>query len=173
MSQGTPPALSDPSEPDAPPPAGWARRRSPAPAPESANELAQERTDLATDRTLMAADRSCMAWSRTALSSISFGFTIYKVLQGLEATGRVLGHPNTPRTVGLFLTTMGTGAMVRHDRVLDSSPVAAQLPRLSAVAAFVRDRPADVRRRRPALLRHHFRAPMTRNRDRFEHLAAT
>ena len=67
---------------------------------------------MATDRTLMAADRSLMAWIRTALSMISFGFTIYKVLQGLEATGKVLGHPNTPRTVGLFLTAMGTFAMV-------------------------------------------------------------
>ena len=67
---------------------------------------------MATDRTLMAADRSLMAWIRTALSMISFGFTIYKVLQGLEASGRVLGHPDTPRTVGLFLTAMGTFAMV-------------------------------------------------------------
>jgi uncharacterized membrane protein YidH (DUF202 family) len=51
----------------------------------TANELSQERTALATDRTLMAADRSLMAWIRTALSMISFGFTIYKLLQGFAA----------------------------------------------------------------------------------------
>jgi putative membrane protein len=84
-----------------------------APAPEkSANELAEERTSLAIDRTLMAADRSLMAWIRTALSMISFGFTIYKLLQGLAASGTQLANASSPRTMGLFLTGMGTMAMV-------------------------------------------------------------
>ena len=78
----------------------------------SPNDLAQDRTDLATDRTMMAADRSLMAWIRTALSMISFGFTIYKVLQSLEAGGKDLGHAGSPRTVALFLVNMGTCAMV-------------------------------------------------------------
>ena len=78
----------------------------------SSNELAQERTDLATDRTMMAADRSLMAWIRTSLSMTSFGFTIYKVLHSLEARGTELGRASSPRTVGLFLTAMGTFAMV-------------------------------------------------------------
>ena len=93
----------------------WEHRSAPAggaQADKSPNDLAQERTDLATDRTMMAADRSLMAWIRTALSMISFGFTIYKVLQSLEATGKDLGHAGSPRTVGLFLVTMGTCAMV-------------------------------------------------------------
>jgi len=78
----------------------------------SPNELAQDRTDLATDRTMMASDRSLMAWIRTALSMISFGCTIYKVLQGLEASGANLARASSPRAVGLFLTAMGTCAMV-------------------------------------------------------------
>ena len=36
---------------------------------------------LALDRNKLAAERTLMAWVRTALSMISFGFTIYKFLQ--------------------------------------------------------------------------------------------
>jgi len=77
----------------------------------SSDELAVDRTDLATTRTLMAADRTLMAWVRTALSLDSFGFTIYKVLQGLAEAGISLPHRKTPRDVGLFLTGLGTLAM--------------------------------------------------------------
>jgi len=38
----------------------------------------------------MAADRSLMAWVRTGLSMISFGFTVYKLLQAAQANGAVL-----------------------------------------------------------------------------------
>jgi putative membrane protein len=81
-------------------------------APPSSNELAAQRTTLASKRTLMAADRSLMAWIRTALSMISFGFTIYKILQGFTDAGVHLNHPDSPRRVGLFLTGMGTVSMV-------------------------------------------------------------
>jgi putative membrane protein len=80
--------------------------------PRTSDELAAERTRLAAKRTLMAADRSLMAWLRTALSMISFGFTIYKLLQGLEEAGTHLSHASSPRTMGMFLTGMGTLAMV-------------------------------------------------------------
>lgn len=82
------------------------------PANPSSNELAAQRTELAAKRTLMAADRSLMAWIRTALSMISFGFTIYKVLEGFEEAGVHMNHPETPRRVGLFLTGLGTVSMV-------------------------------------------------------------
>ena len=78
----------------------------------SSSEMAQLNTRLAIDRTLMAADRSLMAWVRTALSMISFGFTIYKLLEGFEAAGEHLRRVNTPRDIGLFLTGLGTVAMV-------------------------------------------------------------
>jgi putative membrane protein len=81
-------------------------------APKTSDELALERTRLSAERTLMAADRSLMAWLRTALSMISFGFTIYKLLQGFEEAGAQLPHASTPRTMGMFLTGMGTVAMV-------------------------------------------------------------
>lgn len=79
---------------------------------ESSNALAVERTDMAATRTLMAADRTLMAWLRTSLSLNSFGFTIYKVLQGFAQGGITLPHGDTPRVVGLFMTGMGTFAMV-------------------------------------------------------------
>jgi putative membrane protein len=78
----------------------------------NSNQLAMERTELGVERTLMAADRSLMAWIRTALSMISFGFTIYKLLQGFEAAGTELGRASSPRTIGLFLTGLGTVSMI-------------------------------------------------------------
>ncbi len=79
----------------------------------SSNELAEERTDLAIKRTLMGADRTLMAWLRTALSMISFGFTIYKVLQGFQGgEANILAQQYDPRNVGLFLVGLGTLSMV-------------------------------------------------------------
>lgn len=78
----------------------------------SSNELAEMRTDLATQRTMMAADRTLMAWVRTALSMISFGFTIYKLLQSFEQKGADLSDASSPRVMGLFLTGLGTVAMI-------------------------------------------------------------
>jgi len=82
------------------------------PESRTANEMAEERTDLAAHRTLMAADRNLMAWIRTALSMISFGFTIYKVLEGFQQGGGALPHAGTPRNIGLFLTGLGTLSIV-------------------------------------------------------------
>jgi putative membrane protein len=80
----------------------------------TANELAGQRTDLAIRRTVMAADRSLMAWIRTGLSLISFGFTIYKLLQEAEKLTQVREtlRSQSPRNVGLFLTGLGTIAIV-------------------------------------------------------------
>jgi putative membrane protein len=53
-----------------------------------------------------------MAWIRTALSMISFGFTIYKILQGFQESGLKLPAEQTPRNIGLFLIGLGTASMV-------------------------------------------------------------
>ncbi|MET0543687.1 MAG: DUF202 domain-containing protein [Variovorax sp.] len=84
------------------------------PARKTADELAQIRTDLAVERTAMAADRSLMAWVRTGLSMISFGFTIYKVLEAFREQGGTvaLHRVNAPRDMGLFLTGLGTISIV-------------------------------------------------------------
>jgi putative membrane protein len=81
-------------------------------ASRTTNELAEERTDLAVQRTVMAADRSLMAWIRTGLSMISFGFTLYKVLQAFQASGTLLPRESTPRNIGLFLTGLGTASLL-------------------------------------------------------------
>ena len=67
---------------------------------------------MAGERTMMAADRTLMAWVRTSLSMNSFGFTIYKVLEGFVSSGANLPRSETPRDMGLFLTGLGTVAMV-------------------------------------------------------------
>ena len=61
--------------------------------------------------TLMAADRTLMSWTRTSLSLLSFGFTIFKILQALQEEGKFT-RSDVPRDAGLFLTAMGTLAMV-------------------------------------------------------------
>jgi putative membrane protein len=68
---------------------------------------------LALDRTRLAAERNLMAWVRTALSMITFGFTIYKFLQVFQeqATAAVL-RPNAPRNLGLALVGIGTFALL-------------------------------------------------------------
>jgi putative membrane protein len=79
---------------------------------ESSNEQAESRTRLATERTVMAADRSLMAWVRTALSMISFGFAIYKILIGFQENGAELPKNFNARETGLFLIGLGTVSMV-------------------------------------------------------------
>jgi putative membrane protein len=68
---------------------------------------------LALDRTKLAAERTLMAWLRTALSMISFGFTIYKFLQVLQEQSAVaVARPNAPRNLALGLIGIGTGALI-------------------------------------------------------------
>ena len=90
----------------------WASDASTTLEQKSSTELAEIRTDLAVSRNLMAADRTLMAWIRTALSLNSFGFTIYKLLETFEESGGRLLRQQSPRNIGLFLTGMGTFAMV-------------------------------------------------------------
>ena len=64
-------------------------------------------------RTIMGADRTLMAWIRTGLSMISFGFTIYKFLEGAHTKAEgVFTHPESPQRVGLFLCALGTLSIV-------------------------------------------------------------
>ncbi len=68
---------------------------------------------LALDRNKLAAERTLMAWVRTALSMISFGFTIYKFLQVIDQQSTVVVlRPNAPRNVGLVLTGLGTFVVI-------------------------------------------------------------
>ena len=77
------------------------------------NELSQKRTNLSVERTAMSADRSLNSWVRTALSMISFGFTIYKFLQYLldEIATTTIRH-QSPRNLGLFLIGLGIVSII-------------------------------------------------------------
>jgi putative membrane protein len=65
--------------------------------------------DLAFERTLLAENRTLMAWVRTAISLISFGFTIYKFFQ---ETGGPTHHFFTPRKVGMIMIIFGLLALI-------------------------------------------------------------
>jgi putative membrane protein len=68
---------------------------------------------LAIDRTRLAAERNLMAWVRTALSMITFGFTIYKFLQFIHEESKVpLPRPHAPRNLALALIGIGTLVLV-------------------------------------------------------------
>ena len=69
---------------------------------------------LAMQRTLMAASRTLLAWTRTGMSQISFGFTIYKVLDDFEKQGKLTPPYQilTPDRVGMILLALGMCSIV-------------------------------------------------------------
>ncbi|MBC7898430.1 MAG: DUF202 domain-containing protein [Saprospiraceae bacterium] len=80
--------------------------------PLTSNELAVQRTDMALGRTVMALERTLMAWLRTSVALISFGFTIYKILEGFQEKGHVAMREHAPRNLGLFLILLGMGLLI-------------------------------------------------------------
>jgi inner membrane protein YidH len=75
--------------------------------------LAQERTDLAAERNLLAADRTLLAWIRTAVSLLAFGFGIYRLMDALHKSGKVvLFRPQEPRNLGFTLIATGTFSLL-------------------------------------------------------------
>lgn len=64
---------------------------------------------LAAQRTRLASERTLMGWVRTAISMISFGFTITKALQYAVEQGAVRGiRSHEPERVGLILVILAT-----------------------------------------------------------------
>jgi len=85
-------------------------------ASDTSTRLARERTDYAMNRTYWAADRTLQAWVRTALSMISFGFTLGKLgeaVHDIEVKG-LLSHVRTMSVSGIAygLVVLGTLALL-------------------------------------------------------------
>lgn len=79
----------------------------------SGGSLGLNSNELAAVRTALAAERTLMSWIRTAMAMLSFGFTMYKFLQGLHEAGAIhLKRPNGPRDLGVFLCALGTASLV-------------------------------------------------------------
>jgi putative membrane protein len=67
---------------------------------------------LALDRTRLAAERTLMGWIRTSFSMMTFGFTIYKVVQELGQISATTAAPvSESRHLGLALAALGTLAL--------------------------------------------------------------
>jgi uncharacterized membrane protein YidH (DUF202 family) len=81
-------------------------------------------TELARERSRAAAERTLMAWIRTALSLISFGFGIDKVVQFLnkQELGRALDPLHPGRILALSFILLGVFAlamaMIEHRSAL-------------------------------------------------------
>lgn len=69
-------------------------------------------TKLAVGRTVMGADRTLLAWVRTSLSLNSFGFTIYKIIQGLQEGSTKLAVDLHPARAGMLLSALGALCIV-------------------------------------------------------------
>jgi putative membrane protein len=69
---------------------------------------------LAVTRTSLALERTMMAWVRTAVSLITFGFTVYKFFQYMQDKGerpradRLVG----PREFGMMLIILGLATLL-------------------------------------------------------------
>ena len=69
---------------------------------------------LAVDRTRLAAERTLMGWIRTSFAMMTFGFTIFKVMQELRLfSANTLGSsPQGTRELGMALAGLGTFALL-------------------------------------------------------------
>lgn len=69
-------------------------------------------TRLSFERTFLAHERTQQAWVRTALTLISFGFTIAKLFEHLRETRGVHATRLDPRTVGIMMICIGLVALI-------------------------------------------------------------
>ena len=112
-------------------------------AVKSSTDLAHDRTNLALKRSYFAAERTLQAWIRTALSLISFGFTLGKLgqaIQDVEMKGLFIEHTLSIRSLAYFLVVLGTvslaWATVQH--ALDLRDLrAAGIQHRTSIAAIV------------------------------------
>jgi putative membrane protein len=79
-----------------------------------ANDAADAATSLALERTRLAHERTLMAWVRTAVSLITFGFTVYKVFQGLHDARQIETGQRflSSRGFALVMILLGIGSLV-------------------------------------------------------------
>ena len=64
--------------------------------------------ELSLERTLMSSERTLLSWVRTAMAYVSFGFTIYKVLESIAEKLAMRVEVLHPQHLGLFLIVVGT-----------------------------------------------------------------
>lgn len=68
-------------------------------------------TRLAYDRTWLAYERTMQAWVRTAISLITFGFTVYRLVDIFDRNPADAQYAIGPRTFGFTLVAIGFVAL--------------------------------------------------------------
>ena len=93
-------------------------------------------TRLAVERTRLALDRTLMAWIRSAISLITFGYGIYKVIEtrAPESVPR-MGH----REFGLIMISVGLLALVLggYEHLRTGRQLGAEYPAAPRRASYV------------------------------------
>jgi putative membrane protein len=103
---------------------------------------APDSNEMALDRTWLAHERTLMAWVRTAVSMISFGFTIYKFFQfEVQKDAAIRRGLLTPRDFALIMVGIGLvsllAATVAHRKQVSTlRPLLAGRHSLAEIIAY-------------------------------------
>ena len=79
------------------------------------NVTAPNSNELSLQRTVLSHERTLMSWIRTATSMITFGFSIYKLIEEANPDQVVSRKLLTPRIVGMSMIACGLiGLLLAH-----------------------------------------------------------
>lgn len=70
-------------------------------------DMSMRRTGMSFQRTRMSAERTLMSVIRTSLSLISFGFTIFQLIRGLQSSNVIAVGEHAARNFGVTLVALG------------------------------------------------------------------
>jgi uncharacterized membrane protein YidH (DUF202 family) len=70
-------------------------------------EMSMRRTGMSFQRTRLSAERTLMSVIRTSLSLISFGFTIFQLIRGLQSSNVIAVGEHAARNFGVTLVSLG------------------------------------------------------------------
>ena len=97
-------------------------------------------TRLAVDRNRLALDRTLMAWIRTAISLITFGYAVYKVIGVVQPDHSARQYSVGHREFGLIMIGIGLVSLVlgTYEHRRDTRQLQADYPATPRRSSYVR-----------------------------------